>query len=25
VPVLIIYGFFQRWIIESMMFAAVKE
>ena len=25
VPVLVIYGFFQRWIIESMMFAAVKE
>ena len=25
VPVLIIYGIFQRWIIESMMFAAVKE
>ena len=25
VPVLIIYGFFQRWIIESMMFAEVKE
>ena len=25
VPVLIIYGFFQRWIIESMMFSSVKE
>ena len=25
IPVLIIYGLFQRWIIESMMFSAVKE
>ncbi len=25
VPVLIIYGLFQRWIIESMMFSSVKE
>ena len=25
IPVLVIYGFFQRWIIESMMFSAVKE
>ncbi len=25
VPVLIIYGFFQRWIIESVMFSSVKE
>ncbi len=25
IPVLVIYGLFQRWIIESMMFSAVKE
>jgi multiple sugar transport system permease protein len=25
VPVLIIYGFFQKWIIESVMFSSVKE
>ena len=25
VPVLIIYGIFQRWIIESVMFSSVKE
>jgi multiple sugar transport system permease protein len=25
VPVLIIYGIFQKWIIESVMFSSVKE